>query len=868
MSREAVRRFRRNRPAMFGLAILLALALFAIVGPIVAPFDPDASDFSLNVDGIGPPGPSATHWFGTDSLYRDLFTRLAYGARLSLAIAVAATVLTTAIGTLVGVTAGITAGTRLRAVDAVLMRLVDILLALPFLLFVTAIGAAVGRADVGTLLAVLGLTGWTGTARLVRAKTLQVRELEFVMAARALGARSLAIVRRHILPNVAGPLIVIATASIAQMILAEAVLGYLTLGVQPPRATWGRMLHEAEPLLSTRPAVVAAPGFAILLAVLGCNRVGDGLRDAIDPGNAGRLPARRSLPVDLLISAAAILLFAIASPGPVRGPIGTETSAVEPTRGGVLHLATFVGIRTLDAALAYDDGAIAVQELVYARLVTWDPQGRIVPDLASEVIESPDFRSYTFVLREGVKFHDGAELGAADVKRSIERTLAPKTPSPAASHYAMIAGFDDFRAGRAPHLSGVRVLGDRTVAIDLREPDATFLPLMTLAFAAPVCPSSGATVDSRRPAQPCGAGPFRIASWDPDTSIVLTRHEGYFRPGKPYLDGIEWLLNVRPATQRYKFEDGQLDYVRDLTGAEGRLYRAHPAWSRRGRWTSRKGTNAIFLNTELAPFDIPAMRRAVAFAVDPSVLQKVRPDVLPLDRVLPDSIPGPDRTEPMRRHDPLAALAELARAGYPYDPVTRTGGYPHEIEYLTVPDSFEQQAAEVFQQQLARVGIRIRLRLASFSTYLADASRRRTTTMGWAGWSPDFPDPSSVFEPTLSSRAIQDEGSQNHAFFAHAELDSVLDRARREQNREQRFALYARAEAIVRDEAPWVPAYVSRVFELWQPNVRGYAPHAVISQRFADVWLDPNARTIAAAASLTPLLPHASAQASLPGTNP
>src|SRR5262249_25497079 len=145
---------------------------------------------------------------------------------------------------------------------------------------------------------------------------------------------------------------------------------------------------------------------------------------------------------------------------------------------------------------------------------------------------------------------------------------------------------------------------------------------------------------------------------------------------------------------------------------------AHPAWSKRGRWVNRKGTNAIFLNTEIAPFDLPAMRRAVAFAVDPSVLQKVRPDVLPLDRVLPDFVPGPDRSVPMRRHDLDAALAEMQRAGYPYDPVTRKGGYPHEIDYLTVPESFEQQAGEVFQQQLARVGIRIRLRLVSHSTYL------------------------------------------------------------------------------------------------------------------------------------------------------
>src|SRR5262249_41460163 len=162
-------------------------------------------------------------WLGTDPLFRDIVSRLAHGARLSLAIAALATLLATVVGTLVGVTAGYLAGTRLDAIDVALMRIVDVLLALPFLLFVTAIGVAVGRADVGTILLVLGLTGWTGTARLVRAKTLQIRELDFVAAARALGAGPLRIVRTHILPNVTGTVVVLATTLVAHMILAEAV---------------------------------------------------------------------------------------------------------------------------------------------------------------------------------------------------------------------------------------------------------------------------------------------------------------------------------------------------------------------------------------------------------------------------------------------------------------------------------------------------------------------------------------------------------------------------------------------------------------------------------------------------------------------
>ncbi|AUX22887.1 peptide ABC transporter permease [Sorangium cellulosum] len=842
---DAARRFRQDRSARLGLGLVALLALFAAAGPAVIAHDPNASDFSLSRDAFGaPPGPSAAHWLGTDPLFRDLLARLAHGARLSLVIALSSTALAVGLGALVGVAAGMAHGTRAAALDGALMRLVDVILALPYLLLVTAIGVAVGRADVGTTLLVLGLTGWTGAARLVRAKTIELAQRDFVASARALGAGPLHVVRRHILPNVGGTLLALATVSAGQMLLAEAALGYLGVGVQPPTATWGRMLHEAEPYLGVKPLLVAAPGFAILLAVLGFHRVGEGLRDALDPAGA-ELPRGRRLPVDLLIAGAALLLLSGGSPSRVRPPRGGGPPPAAPVRGGTLRVATTVHARALDPAISYDELSGIVADHVFARLVTWDQEGQIVPDLARAIEVERGGRTYVFTLREGVRFHDGAELRAADVKRSIERTLHPGTPSPGASQYEMIEGFDAFHRGAAPHLAGVRVLGDAAIAIDLRAPDATFLPRMTLAFMAPVCPSSGAVVDPTRPPAPCGAGPFRVERWDQDGRIRLVRHEGYFRPGRPYLDAIEWQTGMRATTQRYRFEEGELDYLRDLTAIDAAAYRADPAWEGQRRWTPQPRTNAIFLNTELPPFDRLAVRRAVALAVDPSVLEKVRPDLVAIDRVLPESIPGPPRDEPMRRHDLPAALAEMAAAGYPYDPATGQGGYPGVIDYIAIPDTMEQAVGEIFQQQLARVGLRVRLRLVSWATYLAEASRRRTIPMGWAGWQADFPDPASFFEPTLSSRAIRDEGSQNFAFFRSEALDRALDAAHVEQDRARRLALYARAEAIVRDLAPWVPTYTRRLLELWQPSVRGYERSAVLSPRFHDVWLDPAARRAA-----------------------
>lgn len=275
------RRLFANRGATIGLAIVVAIVLFALVGPLFASHDPYASDFvhGLTKENL-PVGPSSEYVLGTDLLFRDLFARLAVGARVSLLIGIASTIIAVAVGSLVGVLAGWFEGSIL---DTLLMRIVDVGLAFPFLLIVMALGAALERTTATTIFLTLGLTGWLGVARIVRAKTLQIRHLDFVVAARALGQPTDRIILRHVLPNVAGPILVIATVSVAQMILAESVLSYLGAGIVPPTPTWGHMLFEGQDYLSAAPWISVAPGIAILLAVLGFNLLGEGLRDALDP---------------------------------------------------------------------------------------------------------------------------------------------------------------------------------------------------------------------------------------------------------------------------------------------------------------------------------------------------------------------------------------------------------------------------------------------------------------------------------------------------------------------------------------------------------------------------------------------------------
>jgi peptide/nickel transport system permease protein len=273
--------YTKNRSALFGTALVASLIAFAVFGPMLTSHDPYASDF---VNGISreklPVGPSSTFWLGTDRLFRDELSRLATGARISLFIGIAATAIATVIGGVVGIIAGWFEG---RLLDAALMRVVDVGLAFPFLLLVMALAAALDHTTPVTVLLTLGLTGWLGTARIVRAKTMQLRNLDFVTAARALGQTTPAIMVRHILPNVAGPLLVVATVSVAQMILAESVLSYLGAGIAPPTPTWGHMLFEGQDYFTTSPWISLAPALAIMASVLGFNILGEGLRDALDP---------------------------------------------------------------------------------------------------------------------------------------------------------------------------------------------------------------------------------------------------------------------------------------------------------------------------------------------------------------------------------------------------------------------------------------------------------------------------------------------------------------------------------------------------------------------------------------------------------
>jgi peptide/nickel transport system permease protein len=271
---QAWRRFRRHKAGMVGLVILLIEIVIAILAPVLIPRGLAIDPSPLNI--LEPP--SAEHWLGTDEVGRDIFARLIYASRISLAIGFLAVAVAIVVGTSLGALAGYFGGW----VDTVLMRLTDAILSIPALFFLIVLSVTLGP-SVRTMIIVIGLLSWMELARIIRASVLSLKRREFVEAAHTIGARSPQIIARHILPNTLAPIVVAATLGVGNALLTEASVSYLGLGVQPPEPSWGNMLYNAQSYFFNAPWITLYPGFMILITVLCINFIGDGLRDALDP---------------------------------------------------------------------------------------------------------------------------------------------------------------------------------------------------------------------------------------------------------------------------------------------------------------------------------------------------------------------------------------------------------------------------------------------------------------------------------------------------------------------------------------------------------------------------------------------------------
>lgn len=505
----------------------------------------------------------------------------------------------------------------------------------------------------------------------------------------------------------------------------------------------------------------------------------------------------------------------------------------QPQRGGTLMIWEEQRIRMLDPHVAYDVLSGVAVEMLFDSLYKYDLESRLQPAIAESLpVVSEDGRTFTVQLRRGVRFHNGRELTAHDVVWSFERMLHPDLASPGAPNYRALEGFAAYQQKRAAHVSGLRAVGAHTVEFRLRAADQSFAHALAMRFAAPVPREEvqGRGLEFRR--RPVGTGPFRLASWDRGVRLVFARNPTYYVRGLPYLDGVVFEEALKRDSAFLRFRNGEMDIMPRMTPADVHLLKTSPAWRPHMQMLARADIYGLAMNAELAPFDDVHVRRAVAFALDRERWARARNhNIRPAGQMVPPDTMGHDPHLPhLQRFDLARARAEMRLAGHPdglAEPVT-----------LWISDSPSSRTyGELAQADLAKIGVKLRLKPVSFPVYLEETGKPRTAQMAGVGWNLDFPDPSNVLA-LVSSATKAARDSSNRSFYSHPELDALLERALIERDPQRRAALYREANDFVADQAPWAFFCNTQAPQAWQPYVHGYRPHPWYWIPVHEVWLD------------------------------
>jgi len=486
--------------------------------------------------------------------------------------------------------------------------------------------------------------------------------------------------------------------------------------------------------------------------------------------------------------------------------------AREKRDGQVLRIPLLVEPTTMDPARVEDGPTIEVLMHIYEGLVQWDESNKIVPAIAKSWTVSKDGRTYTFYLREDVRFHTGRRVTAQDFVFSINRALSPSTASTVAGTYLNdIEGAAEVLAGKARRARGVRALDDRTLEIRVTRPRAYFLAKLTYPTAYVVdreCVASG----PRWTEKPVGTGPFKLARWDHNSLVVLEANPAYYR-GRPKLDRIERPIVLRPTTRHAKYENGELD-VTDVTMGDYDRDRRDPTLRAQMRVFDRPAVFYFALNQRAyAPFRDRRVRQAFAYALDKAALVRLalKGLNLPAHGILPPGIPGHDPNLVGLRYDPAKARALLAEAGYP-----NGKGLPELTltfrEQMADLRRLAEAAAEMYRRNL---GVEVKLREMEWGVFLQERNRG-TLPFYLLRWMADYLDPQNFLSLMLHTGA-----PENVIGYSNPEFDRLCDQADALMDQQKRLRLYHRAEEIAVQDAPWIPLFYQRDVELWKPYVKG-----------------------------------------------
>ena len=511
----------------------------------------------------------------------------------------------------------------------------------------------------------------------------------------------------------------------------------------------------------------------------------------------------------ILISAAAAMALVAAAP---------YALAQAPKQGGAAVVTFNNDLTTLDPQVGYDWQNWSVIKSIFDGLMDYKPgTTELEPDLAESYTVSDDGLTYTFKLREGLKFHNGRAVTSADVKYSLERATNPSTQSPGGGYFSMIKGYDDIAGGKATELSGIATPDDRTVVVTLTRPDATFLHLMAINFGFVVPKEEIEKAGADWGKQPIGTGAFKFVEWVPGQRIVLERNKDYFRQGVPYLDKLTFEFGQDPTVAVLRLKKGEVDIVGDgIPPAQFAEVMADPANKDLIAAGEQLHTGYLTMNVTSPPFDNVKVRQAVNMAINKErIVRLINNRGVPATQALPPAMPGFNPENKGYPHDPEGAKKLLAEAGVPE--ITT------ELYAMNVDPN--PRIAQALQQDLAAVGIKAEIRSLAQAEVIA-AGGAGKAPMVWSGgmaWIADFPDPANFYYGILGCAGAV-EGGWNWSKYCNKELDARAQKADalvKSDQAEQRILEWRAIFDDVLKDAPWAPVFNEKRFTYHSARLGG-----------------------------------------------
>jgi oligopeptide transport system substrate-binding protein len=494
--------------------------------------------------------------------------------------------------------------------------------------------------------------------------------------------------------------------------------------------------------------------------------------------------------------------------------------AQEGKNGGAIVVTYKDDIVTLDPAVGYDWVNWSMIKSIFSRLLDYKPgTTELTPSLAESYEISKDGLTYTFNLRKGVKFHNGRELIADDVKYSIERTNDPKTESPGAGFYDMIAGMGAYKKGKAKEVKGITVLGKHSIKFTLERRDATFLHVMALNFSSVVPKEAVEKSGKDFGRRPVGSGAFLVADWKLGQQLIFKKNPNYFVPGVPKLDQITFQVGLEPMTAILKLEKGEADVAGDgIPPAKFLEMRNNPKYAGLIIEGGQLQTGYITLNVQMKPFDDPRVRQAINMAINKERIVKIINNrAVPATQPLPPSMPGHDKSFTGYAYDPAKAKELLKNAGL-------EKGFKTTLYVFNVDPN--PRIAQAIQQDLKEVGIEVALKSLAQANVIAAGGKPKTAPMIWSGgmaWIADFPDPSNFYGPILGCAGAT-PGGWNWSWYCNKELDkraAAADAMSDPAKSAERAQAWRTVFTDIMKDAPWVPIFHEQRFTLRSKRLGG-----------------------------------------------